>query len=640
MELRIAEAIAAYQQGHLERAQSLALDALEENPGSPPLHHLLGLIECRSGKLENGIGWLRRAFDADSSNIPFQVMLMRALVDGGRPQDALDVAAPPAGTTPAELTVWHARAEAANAAQDHEAAAQSWARIANAKPSDWRAWSNYGNVLAAQRRWPEAATALRRALQLNPREDPIRRNLASALVESKQIEEAAPMLQNLVEFSPADAVLRLLYAQVLSELKRYDESLAEFDEAARLTVGGSGNGIIAMAIKPGQNGPDPDMVRKLGVLLERTNRMDDLKGLLEQAESRGISREQLGYPAAAVALRDRQPHEAKRLLLLSGDDGNARGWHRLMTRIDDALGDFAGAFAEAEAMNHAVDDFAQWRERGAAYRKQVRGLAGRVTPEWCGSLPSLPTMDRRAPAFLVGFPRSGTTLLDTFLMGHPDVAVLEEVHMLGAAERALGSLADLPHRSHRELETGRSAYFEELDRHVDPTFTGLVVDKLPLNMLGLPFIYGMFPHARVIFAQRHPADAVLSAFMQDFVLNDAMASFLTIEDAADLYDAAMDAFSKARDSVGLPIHTLVYERLVEDPGRELKPLIHFLGLEWRDELLDHQATAQSRGAILTPSYDQVTQPLTKAPAGRWTRYQEELAPVLPKLLTWADRLGY
>ena len=212
--------------------------------------------------------------------------------------------------------------------------------------------------------------------------------------------------------------------------------------------------------------------------------------------------------------------------------------------------------------------------------------------------------------------------------------------MLGAAETVLGQVADLPNRSAAEFENAREAYFSELDRHADPNFDGLIVDKLPLNMLGLPVIHSLFPDARVIFAQRHPCDAALSGFLQSFTLNDAMACFLTIEDAADLYDVSMGVFSRARDLLAIATHTLVYENLVSEPEAALRPLLDFLGLEWRPELLDHRATAKSRGAIITPSYDQVTQPLSRTPSGRWRRYEKQLAPVLPVLLPWAERLGY
>jgi hypothetical protein len=279
-----------------------------------------------------------------------------------------------------------------------------------------------------------------------------------------------------------------------------------------------------------------------------------------------------------------------------------------------------------------------WRERGAGYRARLRQLAQTLTR--AATLPQLQPPDRKTPAFLVGFPRSGTTLLDTFLMGHRDTAVLEEVHLLGAAEKQIGKVADLPRASLTALERARKAYFTELDLHVARGFDGLVVDKLPLNLLGGPFIQALFPSAPIIFAQRHPCDAVLSAFMQSFVMNDAMASFLTIEDAADLYDSLMSGWTAMREGLALNVHTVRYERLVEDPEAELRPLVDFLGLPWDQQMLAHTDTAKKRGAIITPSYDQVTEPLSTRSVGRWKRYRKQLEPVLPVLLPWAERLGY
>lgn len=186
----------------------------------------------------------------------------------------------------------------------------------------------------------------------------------------------------------------------------------------------------------------------------------------------------------------------------------------------------------------------------------------------------------------------------------------------------------------------RKAYVDELSRHVPPDSTGLVVDKHPMNMLRLAVLHAIFPNAKVLFAQRHPCDCVLSGFMQSFQLNHAMASFLDVADAADLYDASMTMWTRSRDAIPHAIHPVVYERLTADPGAELRPALQFLGLDWRDELLDHQATAKSRGLITTASYDQVVQPLSRTPSGRWRRYRKQLEPVLPVLLPWAERLGY
>jgi hypothetical protein len=277
----------------------------------------------------------------------------------------------------------------------------------------------------------------------------------------------------------------------------------------------------------------------------------------------------------------------------------------------------------------------EWQRNAAAYRDEQHQLARAITPEWAAKVPLLNEPSPRRVAFLVGFPRSGTTLLDTFLMGHPEVTVLEEEQLVGKAALGL-KVKDLPGTSLEYIREARGAYLRALAEHVPDDFTGLVVDKFPLDMAAAPLIQAMFPGAPIIFAQRHPCDVVLSGFMQSF----GMVNFADIADTADYYDAMMSTWVAARDSMKLNTHTVVYEELVEDPPSVLKPVISFLGLEWDDRVLDHQKTAKERGTIATPSYDQVTEPISKAPSGRWKRYRKQMAPGLPILLPWAKRLGY
>ena len=648
---RTAEAIAAFRRGELDRARALAVAQIAAENGPPDIHHLLGLIECRQGRVASGVDHLRVAVEAQPDNTAFRVMLARALNDAGRPAEALDAATAPKDSSPAAIALWHTRAEAAQAAGNHAVAAEAWKILCAARPEDWRSWANYGEALAGLARWDEAANALRRAWTLNPNEISIQQNFSTALANAGFHDEAVDQLRSILGKGQGDVVTRLTLARLLADLGRHQESMAEFDRTAQCAVGGSASSETALPLVrialPGRDDPaqpasDSELrsLRELALLLERTNRIDALRTLLDDAEGLGIPREQLGYPAAAIALREGRAAEAKRLLELESPDIDPVRRQRLMAKILDALGDTAGAFAAATAMNNAVQDLDSWLHKGRDYCRRIRDLAETVTPQWAGDLRPIEVSSRKSPAFLVGFPRSGTTLLDTFLMGHPDVEVLEEFPMLSATESALGNVARLPERTSEQLAQARRAYFAELDKHVDRDAPGLVVDKMPLNMLGLPVIHTLFPDAKIIFAQRHPCDCVLSGYMQSFTLNDAMACFLTIEGSAALYDAAMRMFTASREALPLKIHTLVYEELVADPEAALKPLIEFIGLDWRPELLDHRATAKARSSIITPSYDQVVQPLNKAPSGRWRRYQEQLAPVLPALLPWAERLDY
>jgi len=378
-------------------------------------------------------------------------------------------------------------------------------------------------------------------------------------------------------------------------------------------------------------------------VLDRNNKTDQLAILLDEAFANRLDKKSLSYLWAVLARRRGQLQEAHELLLQSepeSDDPVA--WHRLRVKLADALGRPDEAFAAAEAMNRATLDARvaaehreEWQREAAAYRQEQHDLARLITPEWASRIPVLHEPAPRNVSFLVGFPRSGTTLLDTFLMGHPDVGVLEEEQLVGKAGRGV-KIQDLPGKSAPWVAGARSLYLRLLSQLTGAQPKAMVVDKFPLDMAAAPLIHAMFPGAPIIFMQRHPCDVVLSGFMQAF----GVVNFGTIEDAADYYDAMMSVWTNSKNALPLNTHTVVYEDLVDDPEATLRPLVSFLGLEWDDHILDHQTTARGRGTIATPSYDQVTEPISRAPRGRWKQYRKQMEPVLPLLLSWAERLGY
>lgn len=548
--LRAAE---AFQRGDLHLALTLAEAGLAAAPGAE-WQHFAGLVHCRLGDPARGVAHLKLAAEAEPANLAFRVMLARALIDAGRPTDVLAMAMPDAASTPAELALWHARAEAANRAGNRAAAVEAWTMIAGANPKDAQALINLARGLSQLGQFDEAEQALRRALEAEPR--------------------------------------------------------------------------------------NPAATLYLGLAYERTNQLEQLDGLLERALAEGIGDARLNYLRAVREQRAGNLGAAREHLLKADAAEDPVSWHHLRGRIADKEGDAALAFASAEAMNRATADFDRWRARGAKFRHQLRELADTITPQWAARLPRAPAPAGRMPGFLVGFPRSGTTLLDTFLMGHPAIAIVEEKEILRRASEGLGGAAELPSVPPAKVEQARRAYLEELLDHVDPDFAGLAIDKNPFNLAAAPFIHSLFPGTPIIFAARHPCDAVLSGFMQSFIPNVGMASFLDLTDAAELYDAAMRLWFASTAALPLKVHTIAYEKLVADPAGELRAVVGFLGLDWHEAMLDHRATAKARGAITNTSYDQVTEALTPAAVGRWRRYEQQLEPVLPLLLPWAERLGY
>jgi hypothetical protein len=187
----------------------------------------------------------------------------------------------------------------------------------------------------------------------------------------------------------------------------------------------------------------------------------------------------------------------------------------------------------------------------------------------------------------------------------------------------------------------RDVYFKELRRHLDQGDENkFIVDKLPLNIGNVGIIHRVFPDAKFILVLRHPCDCVLSCFMQNFQVNDAMANFLSLDQSAKLYAAVMELWFLYRQKLDLDAHVIKYENLVQDLEGTCRSLISFLGLEWDNNLHDYQKTALDRTSINTPSYNQVIQPLYEQASGRWTNYEKQMQHVLPVLRPWIDAFDY
>lgn len=320
--------------------------------------------------------------------------------------------------------------------------------------------------------------------------------------------------------------------------------------------------------------------------------------------------------------------------------------------------DRAGGADRAEAVFAALETakglqreaFPQWRTRADAYRAEVRRnaeLAAEPPRAWRPETPL-----SVAPVFFVGFPRSGTTVMERHLDLHPRTVTTGEVsplaHMLAKAGAALGTRAPWPDvlaglddpgaerlRALFDAEVRRLGLAE--DGTPDAGSPPVMIDKLPFNLVDLPTVRRLFPEAKVILALRDPRDACLSCYMQPFLLNDANANFLTLETTGALYDAALSVGAALEASGGLDTFTYRYEDFVAEPAAILADLCAHLGIEPDDAMLNAEGR---RGAyIATPSQD-AREALHARALARWERFAASLAPILPVLAPWIARFGY
>jgi hypothetical protein len=251
--------------------------------------------------------------------------------------------------------------------------------------------------------------------------------------------------------------------------------------------------------------------------------------------------------------------------------------------------------------------------------------------------------DPACHVFLVGFPRSGTTLLENVLAAHPQVVSLEERDCLAApiAEflTAEGGLDRLAQIGSGEAFKRRDDYWKAVHSYGVEPRGRVFIDKMPLGTMSLPLIAKLFPGAKVLFALRDPRDVVLSCFRRRFGMNHSMFQLLTLEGAAAFYAAVMRLAEACRQSLPLQLQVVRYEALVEDLEGVVGETCRFLGLEWSEEMRDFAAKARTRG-IDTPSAAQVARGLNREGIGTWRRYRTQMEPVLPVLRPWIERFGY
>jgi len=658
---RMASATGHYRRGDLQAARREAEEAMGANPdpADPGLLQFLGHVCCRLGDFESGARHLHACLEQDSGNDGARVDLARALVALGALDEADALCRAPGARGGAEIELLRIRAFVLLQKGRPAEAASCYAEVVAASPGDHESWNNLGNVRRETGDPAGAIEALTRGAALRPDLVAIRRNLGGALADAGRLEDSLAAFEAAARLAPEDPAGQIELSRALTRLGRTGDALSVLAGAERLAPGsaeiqieiGLGHAELgdlaeaeaayrrAVRLQPEHA---PAYVH-FALLLESSNRADDLAALIGEAQANGIEDSELAFVRALDSRRGGRLEDALALAEAAPPSTEPHRKFQLIGEVLDRLGDADGAFAAFSEMNRVLAAGPGDPRAGARrYRDELEALIALAADQWSAGWPTAKPVAsiRPAPVFLVGFPRSGTTLLDTILMGHPSVNVVEEQPLLQPVLEALGGMDRLAGLGAGEIQKLRGLYFDALDRHAPTTADRLTIDKMPLDMVLAGLLHRLFPDARFIFAERHPADVVLSCFITNFRLNDAMANFLDLEDSARFYDLAMTHWQQCRSIFSLDVQVLRYEHMVADLEGAVRPLLEWLGLPWNADMLDHRQTARGRGYVSTASYAQVTEPIYARAAGRWVRYRDHLEPVLPVLAPWVERLGY
>jgi len=644
--------------GQLDAAAIKIIDAVARHPGDAVLMALGGAVEFHRGQFGRAIPYLEAALRDRPNDLTIRTNLAESHFHQGNTVAALALCDPDSALADPSLRLARLGAHLAQAAEDFDLAVRLYRHLVQKDQNDWSLWNNLGNALGDFGDQEGAINALRRAVALAPDSQPIRINLGNTLIDAGHGDEAEAVLSqagkdfpedptpflslfNLYRLvgreddayaaiaeaarrGPNDASIQSDHGQEAARRNRYDEAEAAFEAALRLDP---------------QLGPP---YVGLASVYERMNREQELEPLRVRAVAAGTDVQSISYIDALRYKRAEAFDEAFAALEAAGDVIVPGRKHHLRGIMLDRLGQYDDAFAAFEAMNaHWQEDPSKPAERALQYREMIASATATLTPDWLQSwTPDVPFMGRPSPIFIVGFPRSGTTLLDTMLMADPRVRVLEEEPFLAEAEAGLGGIKGLASATESQICAARETYFSQVATTCRLETDSIVVDKHPMHLNKVPAVRRLFPDARFVLAMRHPLDVLLSCYITNFRINAAMANFLDLDDAAALYDLTFTNWERARSLIDVQVATIVYERLVDDTEGQLEPVFEWLGLEWPGKSFDHTKAARARGTVATASYAQVTEPIYSRAKGRWTRYRRHLERIHPVIAPWIERYGY
>jgi tetratricopeptide (TPR) repeat protein len=600
--------LAYHKEGQRERAEQLYRKVLRRESHQPDALRLLGAIASERGRHEYAVQLISRALAALPGSAEAHYDLGHALQALGRLDEAADHYRAAIALRP-DFAQAHCNLAALLARQEaHEAALEHATQAAALMPGLVEAHLYSGIALAYRRRFAEAVVALRRALALQPDNPKALSELGCALAELGRLDEAKACHQKTLELQPGNPLFHLRLGD------------AHF-------LGGDPNACEAICRHALSLAPRSAPIwSRLAHILRCLGRFDEARSCLRQALELDPELSHAYVGLAVLGERAGGEEQLRHLHAVLTDHG-----HSVMARIDagfalgrlldntDRCDEAFPCFSQANSLYRQLLTASGAGFDRAAFRRHIDGLIATCTPEAYSAAEEDGNLSE-TPVFVVGMPRSGTSLIEQIAASHSRVAGAGELKDISNMQADIHECQEDPDLA-RRLADGYIARLRQIGRGAER-----VIDKMPDNIIALGMAALLFPRARVVFCRRDPRDTCLSCYFQRFNqpfawdtdLVDCGARAIEIERLAEHW----------RRVLPLRMLTIDYEALVADLEGESRRLIEFLGLDWEPACLDFHKTERP---VLTASGWQVRQPLYTRSLGRWRHYERHLGPLLEVL---------
>jgi tetratricopeptide (TPR) repeat protein len=578
--------IAWYHKGELDKAEACQQEALRLDPAYLPAINNLGSI-CRDRKDRPGaVAMYRKALALRPDFIESANNLGAVLVEMEDPEEGLKVLID----------------------------------VIRARPNYAEAHCNVGNAFLALENFPKAELAFQNATRLQKDYVEAYEGLARCAQEQRNLKEAEAFAQQALDLKPRPATYSLL-GGIYSEQSFPEKATLAYDKAL-----GMNPELVSAWLGKGHLQMELGKMDEAEASFQRALDLDpgNIAPRLSLTQVRKTKADDENFAALQEAGKDIATMPATKAISLHFALGKA---YEDLKQHDEAFPHYLeGCRLKRERIEYNADN----------NHLIAQNIAKMFTKERLAALRGAGD-DSRTPIFVLGMPRSGTTLTETIIASHPDVYGAGELpdllQIIGKplGEPEVGYPLNVEFLSHEELTRMGAQYVEQLKTRSPGAKH--ITDKMPANYLGVGLIHLMLPNAKIIHVRRNPVDTCLSAFTRLF--NKSQHQSYDMRDLGRYYCDYMSIMAHWRDVLPTgSFYEIQYEDLVANQEEESRKLIAYCGLEWNEACLDPHKTERN---VKTASVTQVRQPVYKSSVERWRVYEkflgpllEELQPVLPK----------
>ena len=550
--------------------------------------------------------------------------------------------------------------------KNFEKAENLYKKILKKFPNSFDANYSLASIKAQNNNFFDAKNYMETAISLKPNLPELNNNLGLVYLNLSEVEKSIDYFKKAISLNKNYVLAYTNLGMAYVTLKKVPEAKANYNKAIEIDPNNIlANFNLANLFKRLGDHKNSEIYYKKTIeinpnylpaynntmdLYDKSNQSDKLGDLINTAEKIFKNNQVIKSFKAKLLYKKKKYEEVINLLekleFLPDQTIQKQASYEVLAKSYDKVGDYQNAFKLFQMLNNLMDRFKDPIVDKKIYVETTKARLNFFNNPKISNWSSPKILDdNKDPYFLIGFPRSGTTLLDTILRSHPSIEVLEEIPIVNRFIDELFinrdfTLDKLENTNPTLVKEMRDFYFNQIKNYKKNKSKRITIDKMPLNILHVGEILRFFPNAKFILALRHPYDCVLSCFMQNFMLNHAMANFLNLQDASKLYDLTMSLWKKYTEVFKIDYHTIRYEDVISNFEKTIKGVLSFLNVSWSDNVTEFYKTAEKRGIISTPSYNQVSQPIYSNSMYRWKNYEKEFSNSKDSLDKWVKEYNY